>query len=242
MNSLLKASIVNPSIRKPDDDGDTRVEAVLRMQNDSENTVDLFLSKLLVFNGHGDLIATNSDDREEPLSPGDSLDLEVDSGYLKAALFSRSDVAKIGIDVAACCSTFTELPQIALGAAVAGLYGMNAATEIGAGVILESVAVSIGTPDEDGDVRVELRALVRNTTEQFIPRLSFKARAIASNGRELDDSSTEDQIKPSEVRPVELSFYSLKSNRLPGLSIACSTTLYSLIQRTNLEAEVSTTS
>ena len=125
---------------------------------------------------------------------------------------------------------------------MAGLYGMNAATEIGAGVILESVAVSIGTPDEDGDVRVELRTLVRNTTEQFIPRLSFKARAIASNGRELDDSSTEEQIKPSEVRPVELSFYSLKSNRLPGLSIACSTTLYSLIQRTNLEAEVSTTS
>ena len=59
--------------------------------------------------------------------------------------------------------------------------------------------------------------------------------------REIDDTYTYETIAPSERKVIELSFYSIKANRMRGLSISADATAFIIQGKGNASCEVSTT-
>lgn len=239
-NQLLTATIRSVTLRVPDSDGDTRLEGSLVLRSTSDQCLELFITKQLLRGADGAVLSTSTDEREDALDSGDELQLDLDSGYLKASLLHGTDTPLLQVEVLGCTSNYIQLKPVQLGDGTPGLYGWHQPTEIGSCVIIESLAVGVGPVDDDGDARIDIRALLHNQSDQYVPRLAIKARAIAPGGREIDDSSTEEKLRPWETKAVELSFYSLKQNRLRGLSISSEITVYASHCKAESQSEVRT--
>ena len=227
-NHSLTASIQEANFREPDGDGDTRLEGSLLIKSTSDQVLELFITQQVVVGSAGTVLSSSKDEREDSLVAGDELSIDLDSGYLKASSLEGSSKANIEIEILGCTANYAQLPQVLLGDGLPGLYGWNQAVQLGPDLIIETFSVAVKPTDDDGDIRVELRALVRNISDQRIPRFSFKARAVAAGGREIDDSSTDEPLAPGEVKAIEASFYSLKENRMKGLSIATEATAFTI--------------
>jgi hypothetical protein len=236
----LTATIESASLREPDSDGDTRLDGTLVLKSACEQCLELFMTKQVLLGHDGTVLATSKDEREDSLDVGDELKLDLDSGYLKASVFKDASSACIQVEVSGCSADYVQLKTVQLGDGEPGLYGWHQPINIGSDVVIESLAVSIGLVDDDGDVRIELRALVHNKSDQYVPRLSFKARAMAAGNREIDVSSTEEILRPEETKAVELSFYSIKQNRLRGLSISAEATVFTTLCKAKVESIIDT--
>jgi hypothetical protein len=237
-NHSLIATIKDASLREPDSDGDTRLEGNLLLETTCDHVLELFIAQQLLLGSDGAVLSVSNDEREDSLEAGDKLSLDLDSGYLKASSLGDSTSATIQVELLGCKADYLLLPSVQLGDGVPGLYGWNQAIQLGSCVTIESLSIAVKPVDDDGDVRIELRALVRNLTDQRIPRFTFKARAVAAGGREIDDRSTEETLAPNEIKAMEVSFYAIKENRMKGLSIAADATAFSIQCRANAKAEV----
>lgn len=237
-NQLLSATIRSASLSEPDSDGDTRLEGSLVLSSTSDQCLELFITKQLLRGADGALLSASTDEREDVLDSGDELQLDLDSGYVKASLLNGTTNPLLQVEVLGCTSNFIQLKPVQLGDGIPGLYGWHKPTQIGSSVIIESLAVGIGAVDDDGDVRIEIRALVHNQSDQYVPRIAVKARAMATGGREIDDSSTEERLRPWETKAIELTFYSIKQNRLRGLSISPEATVFTSSSSVRCESEI----
>lgn len=237
-NQLLSATIRSASLREPDSDGDTRLEGSLVLSSASNECLELFITKQLLRGADGAVLSASTDEREDALDSGDELQLDLDSGYLKASLLNGTPNPLLQVEVLGCTSNYIQLKPVQLGDGSPGLYGWHQPTQAGPSVIIESLAVGIGAVDDDGDVRIEVRALVQNNSDQYVPRIAVKVRAMAPGGREIDNSSTEEKLRPWETKAIDLSFYSFKQNRLRSLSISTEATVFTSSSLARCESEV----
>jgi len=237
-NQSLTASVESTSLREPDGDGDTRLEGNLVITTTSDQVLELFITHQVLLGSDGTVLSSSKDEREDSLEAGDELTLDLDSGYLKASALGDSSRAEVQVEILGCKADYIQLPSVQLGDGVPGLYGWNHAIRLGTDVIIESLSIGVKPTDDDGDVRIELRLLVCNLSDQRIPRFAFKARAVAAGGREIDDRSTDEVIAPGETKSVELSFYAIKENRMKRLSIAADATAFTVQCKANTTSEV----
>ncbi len=237
-NHSLTASVERAFLREPDDDGDIRLEGNLVIKTTGDQALELFVIQQVLIGGDGTVLSSSKDERDDSLEAGDELTLDLDSGYLKASALGDSSKANIQVEILGCKADYAQLPSVQLGNGVPGLYGWNHAIQLGSDMIIESLSIGIKPTDEDGDVRIELRLLVRNLSDQRIPRFAFKARAVAAGGREIDDRSTDEMIAPKETKAVEVSFYAIKENRMKGLSISADATVFTVQCKANATSEV----
>ena len=105
--------------------------------------------------------------------------------------------------------------EISLGS----IGGSSDTVELGEGFLVQGVSISTGSPDDEGDVMLEIKALVRNTSDSYTPRIRLEGRVKGQNGRELEECSTYgDVMMPSETRLLNASTY-VKKNRLNGSTV-----------------------
>ncbi len=237
-NQSLTASVENTSLRAPDSDGDTRLEGNLVITTTSDQILELFITNQVLLGSDGSILSSSKDEREDSLEAGDELTFDLDSGYLKASALGDSSRFEVQVEILGCKADYAQLASVQLGDGVPGLYGWNHAIRLGTDVIIESLSIAVKPTDDDGDVRIELRLLVRNLSDQRIPRFAFKARAVTAGGREINDSSTDEVIGPRESKSVEVAFYSIKENRIMGLSIAADATVFTVQCKANATSEV----
>ena len=237
-NQSLTASVESASLRHPDSDGDTCLEGDLVVKTTSNQVLELFITHQVLLGSDGTVLSSSKDEREDSLEAGDELTLKLDSGYLKAAALGDSSRVEVKVEILGCNADYAQFPSVQLGDGLPGLYGWNQIIQLGTDVIIESLSIAVKPTDDDGDVRIELRLLVRNLSDQRIPRFAFKARAVAAGGREIDDSSTDEVIGPRETKSVEVSFYAIKENRMKGLSIAADATVFTVQCKANATSEV----
>lgn len=240
-NHSLSAKLEGTSLQEPDSDGDTRLEGNIVVKTNNDQTLELFITQQVLRGNDGSILSSSRNEREESLSAGEDLSIDLDSGYFKASSFGDSSKANIYLEVLGCKADYALLPIVQLGDGDPGLYGWNDAIHLGSNVIIESLSAGVKPKDDDGDVCVELRALVYNTSTRQVPRFTLKARAIAANGREIDDQSTDEVIAPGERKLIEISFYSIKANRMKGLSISIDATSFTIEGKANTNSEIDIT-
>ena len=229
MTTITSVELIKPSVEGPDSDGDVKAAMPVILENRSDSFIDLILAKTWVINADGYAILSSSDEQSEHLAPGEKGQLEVRSGWFKRHLLGYSPSAEFMLDIKACKTEVVKVPSIQVGEGGPGLYGMNTTINLGSQVELCSLAISIGKLDDDGESRVEVKALIRNKTETLIPRMSFRVKAFTAKGREIDDRQYDEALSPNEMHSIEVIFYGIKANRLEGASFEAELTLFSTV-------------
>ena len=210
----LMLSIQDFTVSEPDSDGDMRAEASFAYRNESQDEEELVISGFHLLTGEGLLITSSSDEHEEAVAPGATVELHASSSYFKKVLTGSH---KLLLDVVSCRCLYKELGsfEISLGS----IGGSSDTVELGEGFLVQGVSISTGSPDDEGDVMLEIKALVRNTSDSYTPRIRLEGRVKGQNGRELEECSTYgDVMMPSETRLLNASTY-VKKNRLNGSTI-----------------------
>jgi hypothetical protein len=207
-------SIQDFNVSEPDGDGDVRAEASFTYLNVSQHEEDLVISGFHLLTGEGWLITSTSDEHEEPVAPEATIELHASSSYFKNVSTSS---CKLLLDVVSCRCLYKELGsfEILLGS----IGGSSDTVELGEGFWVQGISISTGDPDDDGDVMLEIKALVRNTSDFYTPRIRLEGRVKGQNGRELEECSTYgDVMMPRETRLLNASTY-VKKNRLNGSTV-----------------------
>ena len=223
--AMLK--ILSSTISEPDGDGDSRPEVEIEFQNESARTLEFLSCKTLIFTGDGLLALSDSDDNEDFIQPGDSWNSNLHIGYIKASKISGKS-PKIFIELFGCACIFHELGSFELSSNE--LVGIGERVELGDGISVASLAVSVSEPDDDDDVTVEVKALINNETSNYFPQAILSAKVMRS-GREIEEiSNYSDSMLPCQYTVLESSS-NLKKRQLSGASIDIRLSLFPVVTR-----------
>lgn len=207
-------SIQEFTVSEPDSDGDMRAEATFAYRNDSQSEEELIISGFHLLNDQELVITSSTDEHEDPVAAGATVELHACSSYFKGA---SSSSYKLLIDVVGCQCFYEELGSFEI--AMNALAGSGDTIDLGEGFLVHGLSISTGDPDDDGDVMLEIKALIRNTSNSYAPRVRLEGRVKGSTGRELEQcSSYGDAIMPNETRLLNASSY-IRENRLKGSTI-----------------------
>lgn len=207
-------SIQDFTVSEPDSDGDTRAEASFTYRNESQEEEELVISGFHLLTDEGLVITSSSDEHEEPVAIGATVELHASSSYFKNALTSSH---KLLLDVVSCRCIYKELGSFEI--SMDSMGGSGDTVELGEGFLVQGVSISTGSPDDDDDVMLEIKALVRNTSNSYTPKIRLEGRVKGQNGRELEECSTYgDAMMPGETSLLNASTY-MKKNRLSGSTV-----------------------
>ena len=81
------------------------------------------------------------------------------------------------------------------------------------------VNVLVTEPDDDGESYVEIKALLKNATDNFIEEAKVKLQLIDDEDSQIDDSYSEENIPPNGYGMFETSFYGLKKSKLRDTTV-----------------------
>jgi len=235
----FKAKIERIHFDEPDSYGEGCLHGCINLTGSGSHQYELFIIQQVLRSGNGSVLSISTCEHEDFLGSGDSLMIDFDLGYTPSLCKRSTPCVHLLTEIFGCSAAYGQFDPIQLNDANPGTYGLsNGFTLGGPDLAIESVSASVGPADEDGDVRLEVRALVYNQSNFFIPRLAFKARAIANGGREIDNQSTDEAIGPWERRLIELSFYSIKQNRLRDLCISAEMTAFKAVSHVVAEHQI----
>jgi hypothetical protein len=208
-------SINEFAVSEPDSDGDMRAEASFTYRNESTAEEDLVISGFHLLTDQGLVITSSTDEHEDPVAPGATVELQASSNYFKKISSTQSH--KLLLNIVSCRCFYKNLG--AFDVPMNSLSGSANAVELGEGFLLQGLSISTGSPDDDGDVMLEIKALIRNTSNSYTPKIRLEGRVKGPNGRELEECSTYGEaMMPNETHILNASTY-LKKNRINGAQV-----------------------
>lgn len=221
---------------EPDSDNDTRPEVQIEFTNDSGRTIELMNYRLFLFDSQGLIVESQEDEQEDFLEGGEAWNGEISSSFIKAEKVEDATF-KATVELQACASSFHELGRFQL-KPEAGAAGSGDAFDLGDGLKLLSLAVSVSAPDDDQDVTVEIKALMKNSGQAYYPK-AILAGKITRSGREIDElSNYSDPIFPGQELVLLSGSTYVKSRRLSGAQIDVTLSLFPVVHREVAEAEI----
>lgn len=208
-------SIKEFTVSEPDSDGDMRAEASFAYRNESSEEEELVISGLHLLTEQGLVVTSSTDEHEEPVTPGSTIELHASSNYFKKTSSVQSH--KLLLDIVSCRCFYKDLGTFDV--PTNSITGSVNIVELGEGFLLQGLSISTGSPDDDGDVTLEIKALIRNTSNSYTPKIRLEGRVKGQNGRELEECSTYGEVMmPNETRVLSASTY-LKKNRINGAQV-----------------------
>ena len=215
-------SIKSFNVSEPDSDGDMKAEASFTYWNESPRVQELIVSELHVLTSNGLVVTSSTDEHEDHVESNDSVELHASSSYFKDVSAGQSN--KLLMNMIGCSCLYKDLGEFAI--ALDSLAGTAECFDLGEGFLVQGLSVSAGLPDDDGDVGVEIKALIRNTSSFYTPRIKIEGSVIGQNGRQLDECSTYGvPMMPKESLLLSASTY-FKKNRLSGARVSVRICLY----------------
>lgn len=209
-------SIQDFNVSEPDSDGDMRAEASFTYKNESNEAQELILSGFHVLTSNGLVITSSTDEHEDLVESASAVELNASSSYFKDVAADQS--LRLLLNTVGCRCVYKDIGEFDI------LHGCVTGTAdslvLDEGFVVHGISVSAGLPDDDGDIMVEIKALVRNTTSLHTPRIKIEGSVKGQNGRVLDECSTYgESMMPSETRLLEASSY-FKKSRLTGARVS----------------------
>lgn len=209
-------SIKNFRVSGPDSDGDMRAEGTYEYINNSEEMHELLVSGMHVLTDNGLVVTSTNDEHEELVEAGQSVELDVNSSYFKSIAASHS--LQLLLNAVGCRCIYKEIGEFEI--LQGGITGNAESIDLGDGFWVQGVSVSSSLPDNDNEITLEMKALIRNTSSSYTPKIKIEGSVKGQNGRELDECSTYGEIMmPSENRLLAASSY-YKSSRIRGAKVA----------------------
>jgi hypothetical protein len=233
--SIFMLTVTSATINGPDGDGDVRAEIAIELTNNSDRPIEFIASKTLVFSSEGLLVASDSDDNDDFIEHGETWPRELGSGYFKSTVAGEQGL-EAQVEVLGCACNHHQLGSFAL--STGSIVGLGQNTELGDGISLRSLTVSVSNPDGDGDVTVEVKALLDNASSTGFPKALLSGK-ITRSGREIEDiSNYSDPVPANQLTLLEASSY-LKQRQLSNATIDVRLSLFPVVIRETATASLS---
>ena len=195
--TLLETTAVGP-----DDDGDIRVTARFRVENETDEDWEYLEAQMQLLDGHGLVVESTSDTYEQSLDAGDSEELESNLyGVRLKALGENADEAHVYIQVIAAKKVSRSLGRFPLTRPAYEGYALQP-FEFDGYLKLLSGRLSTTDPDSDGDVRFEAKAMLQNLTADYSPKVSLTGTVSNAKGDEVLTVDASGAIQPGAVTVV----------------------------------------
>lgn len=210
--------IKNATYTPPDEDGDTRYEVEYSLSNRTESPIELLLSRLFVMHPSGLLVATTEDETEDMADAGESIHSTVSTwGTSSRELDGDPGSAQLLLQISACSCSYQDLGSVAC--PEQGRYVTLKPEPTSNGSLqVEAITVSTDPPD-DGESRIHIKALIRNNSDAAIPKLALETKLISASGRELEETSSQEEAEANGTVLIEDSFWGIKESRLTSSRI-----------------------
>ena len=202
----------------PDEDVETRYEVEYSLSNRSESPIELVLSRLFVLHPSGLLVATTDDETEDMADVGESMHATIGTWRTSSReLDGDPSSAQLLLQISACSCSYQDLGSVACPEQGRYVTLKPEPTTNGA-LQVEAITVSTDAPD-DGESRIHIKALIRNNSDSAIPKLALETKLISASGRELEETSSQEEAEANGTVLIEDSFWGIKESRLTSSRI-----------------------
>ena len=211
-------AITSATYRPPDDDGDTRYEAQYSVTNRSGQAIELLMARLFVLHPSGLVLATTEDESEDMAENGESISASSSTwGTSVRELDGDPRSARLLLQVTGCSCNFQDLGAINCPGS-GSTATLRPVAQNNCGIVVEAITVTSEPPD-DGECCLRFKALIRNQTNQTIPRAVLSTKLVSSSGRELEDTYTQEEIAANSLIVIEDSFWGVKEKRISSANL-----------------------
>jgi hypothetical protein len=208
MSAFFSTFVAN----EPDEDGDIGFDTELTVTNDTDQPVYQIQYKIWYSDTEGAVFEETDSYEDVFLVPGDQHTISPWGGFNQRFLNCRS-ISVRGVGHLA-RRDFRLLGEVAIPAA-------GESARIKTDLDLEwtsgplTLIISRSVPDSDGDFRLEFKALIENTSSQYLKAVTLKGQLIDAEGVEILYDNTEREIPPQTAILFSSSFYA-KASQLEG--------------------------
>lgn len=217
----------------PDEDGDTRYEVGYSVINQSDQTIELLLSRLFVLHPSGLVVATTQDESEDMAESGESISATSSTwGTSVKELDGDASSAQLMLQVTACSCSFVELGEIECPASGRATT-LEPSDQDSNRLVVEAITITAEPPDE-GECCIRIKALVRNKTDLSFPRAVLSTKLMSASGRELDDTYSQEEIHPNSQIVLEDSFWGVKENRINSAKLQFSLKAFAAVDNSTI--------
>ena len=197
----------------PDDDGDISLDTELTVTNDTDQCIHQIQFKIW-FRDDNEFTLGETDGYEDVyLAPGNSHTFSP-WGRINQRELSSGSIGVRGLGSLA-RRDFRLLGEIPIPAAGESRR-LTADLSLSWNAKPIKILVARSTLDGDGDFRLEFKALIENTSNQFLKVVTLKAQLIDAEGVEIQNDETEREIPAGTGTFFESNFYNVNSSQLEG--------------------------
>ena len=217
----------------PDSDGDMSVEVRFSITNQSGSSWDQLITRTQLISDSG-YIEETTDTHEQLVEDGETEELEINFYGVKARPFIVSpEKGKVIINLIACTATSKIFNEVELPISSFEVVKIEPC-QISNAIQLISGGIWKTDPDDDKDIRVETRWLVKNTSGDQMPEVKFIAEVVGNGGTEIGDAGGYEELRPFSTAVVSGSTFA-KEKKLKGAKIGLSARVMSPTASGNIE-------
>ena len=199
-------------VDEPDDDGDMSSEIELFVRNSSSEVVRQVRYSTAVLGHHGGPVSFSSSNSEQVvLEPGETESINVYAGYLQSGCTagSRDDLGLI-VNCRLMTREFIKLGTFEMPSA-GDSHSEDVDIDSDNFASRASIQIDCAEPDEDGDVNVIVRVLIKSTINQFLECVELKAQVLDEEDSEITEASCEELVPPNNLGMLEANTYGTKT-------------------------------
>lgn len=226
------------TLSDPDDDGDMRCNILASLVNDTESEVRLIRVGTVLLNKDGAAFVSNlENDQDVRLEPGEEYAFDPPTPWANTLYCgdSRDDVA-CHISAVLYSREFIRLGELEVPGrnnSAAVLTKDSGSKSIGPSI---KVLVKRGTPDSDGDIRVEGRCGIVNLHDQRIDKVTLRSELIDEDDSVLETDDTSVSVDPLGENVIEFSWWGLKKSVLKAARLRFSLSVFHRVAAMKCEA------
>lgn len=214
------SKILSVNAMGPDSDGDMSVEVRFSISNQSGSNWDQLITRTQLISDSG-YIEETTDTHEQLVEDGKTEEFEISFYGVKVRPFiAFPEKGKVIINLIACTATSKNFDEVELPISSFEIVKIEPC-QISNAIQLISGGVWRTDPDDDKDVRVETRWLVKNTSGDQIPEIKFIAEVVGNGGTQIGDAGGYEELRPFSTSVVSGSTYA-KEKKLKGAKLALS--------------------
>ena len=219
-SSSFDIEILSAEASGPDSEDELSLEIKFSITNKSGCDWDQLITRTQIISDSG-YIEETSDTFDEFIEDGGSNEFCINFYGIKAKpLLDAPEKTKTLIHVLACRAITKKLEEIEVPAKSFEIVKLQP-IQIDETVQLVCGAVWRADPDNDKDVRVELRGIIKNLTSLLIPTVQFAAEVVGKSGAEIGDAGSYEELRPSSTVLFSGSTYD-KEKKIVGSKIIMS--------------------
>jgi len=207
-----------------DSDGDVSLNVKYTVTNNTSEDWEYLAVRAQVLRGDGVPLEETRDTQEQTIAAGESNGFEAYLRFNAKTLGGTSRTATILMSATACGAVIEPLDQFDVPTQPFEMVELKP-VQLGDQLRLISGSLLKREPDSDGDVSVEVRALVQSLTAQHLLAVTLLAKISDKAMREITDATVTEEVRAGEVCVLSGSGYT-KDKRLKDAKVALSIRAY----------------